>query len=110
MPKSFEVGDIIINNLGEKFTIKSIKPFNTPPTPPGEEPYSDDDVLAGYGYTLNNGSVIHILINNIRDERGKIWTKYSVAQGIKRRRKSNKKIKSNKRGRKSNKKGRNYRK
>jgi hypothetical protein len=110
MPKSFEVGDIIINNLGEKFTIKSIKPFNTPPTPPGEEPYSDDDVLAGYGYTLNDGSVIHILINNIRDETGKMWTKYSVAQGI-RRRKSNKRgRKSNKRGRKSNKKGRNYRK
>jgi hypothetical protein len=96
--------------MDEKHTIKHKKPFNTPPTPPGEEPDSDDDTLAGYQYTLDNGTVIHLLIGSNRDERGNFWEKYSVAQGVKKRRKSNKrKRKSNKR-KKTNKKRRNYRK
>jgi len=110
MAAGFEVGDIIMNNLGQKKTIKSRKPFNTPPAPPGEEPNSEDDVLAGYGYTLNDGSVIHILIFSNTDEHGKTWSKDSVAQGIKRRKSNKKSRKTNKRGRKSNKKRRNYRK
>ena len=108
MPKSFEVGDIIMNNMGEKYTINKRRPFNTPPAPPGEEPTSADDMLAGYMYTLNDGYSIHILLNENIDERGNTWTKDSVAQGIKRK-KSNKRKRSNKR-RKSNKKRRNYRK
>jgi hypothetical protein len=108
MPKQFEIGDIIMNNMGEKYTVYKRRPFNTPPAPPGEEPTSDDDVLAGYMYTLNDGYSIHILLNEDIDERGNTWTKDSVAQGVKRK-KSNKKRKSNKR-RKSNKKRRNYRK
>ena len=96
MQKSFEVGDIIIDSRGEKYTVYKRRPFNTPPAPPGMSPDSDDDVLAGYTYTLNDGSTINILINNIRDETGKMWVKYSLAQGIKRKRKSNKRKKSNK--------------
>ncbi len=103
MPKRFEVGDIIINNMGERYTINKLRPFNTPPAPPGTSPDSDDDVLAGYTYTLDDGHTINILINNIRDETGTMWTKYSVAQGIKRR-KSNKRKKSNKNKKRSNKK------
>ena len=113
MPKYFEVGDIIMNNMGEKYTVYKRRPFNTPPAPPGEEPTSADDVLAGYMYTLNDGYSIHILLNENIDERGNTWTKDSVAQGITRN-KSNKKRKSNKRkkrsNKKSNKKRRNYRK
>jgi hypothetical protein len=109
MPKRFEVGDIIINNMGERYTINKLRPFNTPPAPPGTTPDSDDDVLAGYMYTLDDGHTINILINDIRDQTGTMWTKYSVAQGVKRRRKSNKKKGSNKK-RKTNKKRRNYRK
>ncbi len=109
----FQVGDIIFHNAGEKYTIIQKKPFNTPPTPPGEDSDSDDDVLAGYVYTLNDGTTINLLLGSNRDERGNFWDKYSVAQGGKRRRKSNKKRKSNKRKsnkRKTNKKRRNYRK
>ena len=116
MPKSFEVGDIIMNNMGEKYTVYKRRPFNTPPAPPGEEPTSADDVLAGYMYNLSNEHgehSIHILLNEDIDERGNTWTKDSVAQGIKRK-KSNKRKRSNKgkkrSNKKTNKKRRNYRK
>ena len=98
----FQVGDIIFHNSGEKYTIIKKEPFNSPPDP-------DGDVSPGYEYTLNDGSIIRLIVGRNRDERGNFWDKYSVAQGGRRRKKSNKKKKSNKR-KKSNKKRRNYRK
>jgi hypothetical protein len=92
----FQVGDIIFHNSGVKYTIIKKVPFDSPPDP-------DGDVTPGYEYTLNDGSIIRLIVGRNRDESGNFWDKYSVAQGIKRR-KSNKKRRSNKKRTKKNKK------
>jgi len=67
-------------------------------------------VTPGYEYTLNDGSIIRLIVGWNRDESGNFWDKYSVAQGGRRRKSSKKRRKSNKNKKRSNKKRRNYRK
>jgi hypothetical protein len=98
----FDKEDDIMNNVGDVYTVKALKPWRTPPTPPGEDPMSGDDELAGYVYTIKNyhgeEKTIRIEVDTNTDSSGVTWRK-NTARGIKKR-KTSKKRKSIKKGRK----------
>jgi len=108
----FDVEDDIMNNVGDVYTVKALKPWKTPPTPPGEAPVSGDDQLAGYVYTIKNyqgqEKTIRIEVDTNTDTSGVTWQK-NIARGI-RKGKSSKKGRKGRKVKKSIRKGRKGRK